>query len=104
MVDPADVLDSEPTSEIRSVDARIRRLVVDTGLRGKAAEDAWITVTDETGAVFFEGSASEADGFVEVSFDDAPHVKVARVLLETATAHRQAQVTLCGSWTSHAFA
>ncbi|MGH7298713.1 MAG: hypothetical protein ACRELB_27480 [Polyangiaceae bacterium] len=102
MVDPAELPDREPTSEIRPVDGRARRLLVDTGLRGTAAEGAWVTVTDDAGAGYFEGSPS-ADGCVEVSFDDAPGVSAVRILLETATSHRQAQVTLGSGWTSHAF-
>jgi hypothetical protein len=105
---PIDALDSpdldlQPTSEVRTFDARVRRLVVDTGLRRGAAEQAWVTVSDEAGAVHFEGTPS-ADGCVEVSFDEAPAVESVRVLLETSTSHRQARVTLGDGWTSHVFA
>jgi hypothetical protein len=105
---PIDALDQpdlevEPTSEVRAVDGRVRRLVVDTGLRGRAAENAWVTVNDELGAIHFEGTPS-ADGCVEVAFDAAPGVSKVRVLLETLTLHRQAEVTLGDGWTSHAFA
>jgi hypothetical protein len=94
--------DRDPISEVRQVDARIRRLVVDTGIRGAAAEQAWVTVTDEAGAVRFEGAPS-ADGCVEVSFEDAPGVQRVRVLLETARSHRQAEITLRDGWNAHAF-
>ena len=103
MIDRADLVEQEPTSEVRPVDGTVRRLVVDTGLRGDAAEGAWVTVTDDTGAVRFEGTPS-ADGCVEVVFDGGPELITARVLLETATSHRQAQVTLAGGWTAHSFA
>ena len=95
-------LDFEPTSEVRPLDARVRRLVIDTGLRGDAADQAWVTVSDEAGTVYFEGTPS-ADGCVEVSFDGAPEVRSVRVLLETARLHRQAQVMLGDGWTAHAF-
>jgi hypothetical protein len=100
MIDFADDLD--PTSEIRAVTRTARRLVVDTGLRGVAAESAWVTVTDEVGAVYFEGPPS-ADGCIDVSFEGAPTVAIARVTLETPTGHRQAHVELGTSWTAHAF-
>jgi hypothetical protein len=96
-------LDLEPTSEVRAIDARVRRLVVDTGLRSGAAEDAWVTVSDEAGVIYFEGTPS-ADGCVEVSFEDAPGVEGVRVLLETSRSHRQAHVPLGDGWTAHAFA
>jgi hypothetical protein len=102
-IDALDFLDLDPTSEVRAVDARVRRLVVDTGLRRAAAEQAWVTVSDEAGAIYFEGTPS-ADGCVEVSFEEAPGVESVRVLLETPTSHRQAQITLGDGWTSHAFA
>jgi hypothetical protein len=106
MQDPIDDdldLDWEPTSEVRSVQATHRRLVIDTRLRGADAEAAWVTVTDERGAVYFEGPPS-ADGCVDVSFESAPSVRVARILLETPRLHRTAEVELKGVWTSHAFA
>jgi hypothetical protein len=108
MVDPSDALeldlaDLEPTSEVRSIDARVRRLVVDTGLRRAAAEGAWVTISDEAGVVYFEGSPS-ADGCVDVSLESSPPVEQVRVLVETATQHRQAVVQLAAGWTSHRFA
>jgi len=103
MIEPLDDLDRDPSSEVRAVAPSTRRLVVDTGLRGVAAEAAWVTVTDEAGAVYFEGPPS-ADGCIDVSFQGAPAVSVARVLLETPTGHRQAQVPLAKGWTAHAFA
>lgn len=103
MIDPADLVELEPTSEVRPVDGTVRRLVIDTGLRGSAAEGAWVTVTDDVGTVRFEGTPS-ADGCVEVVFDGGPESVIARVLLETATAHRQAQVRLGAGWTAHSFA
>jgi hypothetical protein len=105
MQDPVDDefdLDLEPTSEVRTVAAPTRRLVVDTGLRGAEAEAAWVTVTDDRGAVFYEGTPS-ADGCVDVSFEGAPSVRTARVLLETARLHRTAEVELGEGWTAHAF-
>jgi len=103
MHDPIDdELDWEPTSEVRPVQTTCRRLVVDTGLRGADAEAAWVTITDERGAVFFEGPPS-ADGCVDVSFEGAPSVRTARILLETPRLHRTAEVALGEGWTSHAF-
>ena len=102
MQDPLDLEDEEPTSEVRAVDLRARRLVIDTGLRGAAAEAAWVTVTDDQGAVFFEG-APRADGCVDVSFAGAPHVCRACVQLETPRSHRRAEVALTAGWTAHAF-
>jgi hypothetical protein len=102
MIDPVDDRDLDPSSEVRSISPSARRLVVDTGLRGKAAEAAWITVTDEAGVIYFDGPPS-ADGCIDVSFQDAPHVSVARVQLETLTGHRQAQVPLGKGWTAHGF-
>ncbi len=95
--------DDQPTSEVRVLDTRVRRLVIDTGLQGDAAEAAWLTVTDETGAIYFEG-APKSDGCVTVSFTDAPQVRSARILLETPRGHRQAVVELRDGWTAHAFA
>jgi hypothetical protein len=95
-------LDLEPSSEVRPVDAKVRRLVVDTGVRGDAAEKAWVTVTDAAGVVHFEGTPS-ADGCIEVSFEGAPAVRDVCVLLETARSHRQAQIALGDGWTAHAF-
>jgi len=93
----------DPVSEVRPLPAAGRRLVVDSGLRGRGAEGAWITVSDEAGVVlYFEGTPG-ADGCVEVSFELSPQVKRVRVLLETARSHRQATVTLGAGWTSHAF-
>ena len=105
MQDPVDDdfgLDLEPTSEVRAVSAPWRRLVIDTGLRGADAESAWVTVTDVRGTVFYEGSPS-ADGCVDVSFEGAPDVRAARIMLETARLHRTAEVELGEGWTSHAF-
>jgi hypothetical protein len=96
------VIDLEPSSEVRAIDGRVRRLVVDTGLRAAAAEAAWVTVSDDQGVVYFEGTPS-ADGCVDVSFEGAA-VERARVLLETGTSHRQAHVTIAEGWNSHAFA
>jgi hypothetical protein len=92
-----------PTSEVRNVDPQASRLVVDTGLRGADAEAAWVTITDEGGTVHFEGPPS-ADGCIDVSFEAAPHVRLARVRLETARLHREADVELKGGWTAHRFA
>ena len=94
--------DFEPSSEVRTIESRVRRLVVDTGLRGEAAEQAWVTVTDLGGAVFYEGAPS-ADGCVDVSFENAPQVTHARIQLETPRCHRSAEVSLAAGWTAHAF-
>jgi hypothetical protein len=102
MQEPLDLRDDEPISEVRTIDARARRLVVDTGLRGAAAEAAWVTVSDERGAVHFEGVPS-ADGCIEVAFEGGPSVTRARVLLETPRSHRQAVVELRDGWNAHAF-
>ncbi len=106
MQDPIDLddlnQDWEPTSEVRPVGSSARRLVIDTGLRGEAAESAWVTVTDESGAVFYEGVPS-ADGCVDVSFEGAPQVSRACIQLETPRSHRSAEVTLTAGWTAHAF-
>jgi hypothetical protein len=90
----------DPISEVRQVE--FRRLMVDTGIRGAAAEQAWVSVSDEAGAVLFEGTPS-GDGCVEVSFEKAPRVERVRVLLETARSHRQAEVTLRDGRNAHAF-
>ncbi|HEY8038260.1 MAG TPA: hypothetical protein VIF15_00630 [Polyangiaceae bacterium] len=101
---PADVLDDDgPSSEVRAIQPRARRLVVDTGLRGPAAEAAWVTVSGADEVVYFEGSPS-ADGCVEVSFDAAPRLDRARVMLETARLHRQKEITLVDGWNAYAFA
>ena len=97
-----DPFDREPTSEVRPTDPRARRLTIDTGLRASAAEEAWVTVTDDSGAVFFEGPPS-ADGCLDVSFAGAPHVRFAHILVETPRLHRQAVVELGHGWTPHAF-
>ncbi len=106
MQEPIDLDDLEqelePTSEVRTIESRVRRLVVDTGLRGEAAEQAWVTVTDPDGAVYYEGAPS-ADGCVDVSFEGAPQVTRAHIQLETARLHRQAEVALNQGWTAHAF-
>ena len=106
MQDPIDLddleRDLEPTSEVRSITSTARRLVVDTGLRGESAESAWVTVTDERGAVFYEGAPS-ADGCIDVSFENAPHVSRACIQLETPRSHRSAEVTLTAGWNAHAF-
>lgn len=101
MQEPLDLHDDEPISEIRPIDGQTRRLVVDTGLRGPAAESAWLTIRDERGAVHFEGTPS-ADGCVEVDFEGRT-VARASVLLETPRSHRQAVVELRDGWNAHAF-
>jgi hypothetical protein len=101
MIDAVEDLD--PSSEIRAIAHTARRLVVDSGLRGLAAESAWVTVTDEAGVVYFEGTPS-ADGCIDVSFEGAPAVTIAHVTLETPTGHRTARVPLGKGWTAHAFA
>jgi hypothetical protein len=102
MQEPLDLRDDEPISEVRPVAAPIRRLVVDTGLRGKAAESAWVTVSDERGTVHFEGTPS-ADGCIDLAFEGGQTVSRARVLLETPRLHRQAIIDLRDGWNAHAF-
>lgn len=102
MQEPLDLPDDEPISEIRPIGAQTRRLVVDTGLRGAAADTAWVTVTDERGAVHFEGAPS-ADGCIEVAFEGGPTVARVRVMLETPRLHRQAIIDLRDGWNAHAF-
>lgn len=101
MQEPYDLRDDEPISEIRTIEGT-RRLVVDTGLRGAAAESAWVTVSDEHGALRFEGTPS-ADGCIEVAFEGEPAVTRAHVLLETPRLHRQAVIDLRDGWNAHAF-
>lgn len=102
MQEPFDLRDDEPISEVRTIEARARRLVVDTGLRCAAAEAAWVTVSDQHGAVHFEGPPS-ADGCIEVAFQGGPDVTRARVLLEMLRGHRQAFIDLRDGWNAHAF-
>jgi hypothetical protein len=99
---PSTFATNEPISEVRTIEARTRRLVVDTGLRGAAAEAAWVTVSDQHGAVHFEGPPG-ADGCVEVAFEGGPSVTRARMLLETTRGHRQAFIDLRDGWNAHAF-
>ncbi len=97
-----DLTDLEPVSEVRAVPSTGRRLVVDTGMRGAAADQAWVTVTDEADVVLFEGAPS-ADGCVALAFEQAPFPDRVCVQLETARSHRQAKVTLRDGWNAHAF-
>jgi hypothetical protein len=96
-------IDLEPASEVRPMDASTRRLAIDTGLRDAAAEAAWLTVSDAAGTVYFEGRPG-VDGCLEVSFQGTPCADGARVLLETATSHRQAEIVLGEGRTYYAFA
>jgi hypothetical protein len=96
-----DLGDLGPISETRPIDMCARRLVVDTGLRGVEATGAWVTVSDEAGAVLFEG-APGADGCVNVAFEGIGVERV-RILFETARLHRQAEVTLHEGVNAHAF-
>jgi hypothetical protein len=105
MQDPIDDLfdlDQEPTSEIRAVDSTARRLLVDCGMRGKAAEAALVVVMKEDGSVVFEGSPA-VDGCVEVAFESTPAGHRVSIRLETARCHRQAEVVLGDGWTLHVF-
>jgi hypothetical protein len=81
------------SSDVQSIWARTRRLVIDTGLRGEAAGASWVTVTDPLGATCFEGAPS-ADGQVEVWLDATARVEKLCVLIETATLHRQTEIAL----------
>jgi hypothetical protein len=100
----AESLESGPASEVHAIDAGACRLLVDSGLRGAAAEAAWLTVTGLDGTLYFEGSMS-LDGCVEVCFEasSAPPVEIVCVRLETPTTHRQAEVRLGEGWTTHSF-
>ncbi len=98
----AEFLDSGPSSDVHPIDARTRRLVLDTGLRGETATAAWLAVTSDEGFLFFEGPVSET-GCVEVSLEGAPQVDRVRVMLETPRAHRQAEIELNDGWTLHTF-
>jgi hypothetical protein len=95
--------DSGPSSDVHPIEPGARRLVLDTGLRGARAEAAWLTVTGLDGLLLFEGPVSDC-GCIEVSFDGAPRVDCVRVLLETATSHRLAEVPIGEGWTVHSFA
>jgi hypothetical protein len=100
--DRADLLESGPSSDVRPIDPRARRLVLDTGLRGELAQASWLTVTACDGFLFYEGPVSEC-GCLEVSFEGAPNVDRVRVLLETPRSHRLAEVALNDGWTVHTF-
>jgi hypothetical protein len=103
--DPSDLLESGPPSEVRPMLPRVRArsLVIASGLRGAAAETAWVTVSDLEGFVCFEGSPG-ADGCVELSLEEVPTLDRVRISLETATAHREAEVPLGAGRTTHVFA
>jgi hypothetical protein len=92
---PEEASEGGPSSEVRPVDAtvRVRSLLVSTSLRGVAAADAWVSVTDAAGAILFQGAPGD-DGCITVSFEEAPNVDRVYVLLETARSHRQAEVSL----------
>jgi hypothetical protein len=118
-----DLNELEPVSEMRPTGARVpsarpaasarpsptgvptavQRLIVDTGLRGGEAATAWVTVSDEAGAVLFEG-VPDAEGHVHVTFVGLPAVERVHILLETARLHRQAEVPLREGTNSHTFA
>lgn len=82
-----------PASDIRAIRARTRRLVIDIGLEGDQAQAAWVTVTDPDGATCFEGTPS-ADGQVVVWLDARAGIEWLRILIETATSHRQTEIVL----------
>ena len=94
--------DGGPPSDVHPIDFAAQRLVIDTGLRGRAAQAAWVTVTGADGVLYFEGSMS-ADGSVEVTFEGSHWVDRVCVRLETPTTHRQAEVPLGAGWTAHVF-
>jgi hypothetical protein len=98
----AGVLESGPSSDVRPIDSRTRRLALDTGLRGDLASASWLTVSGCDGFLFFEGPVSEC-GCIEVSFEGAPKVDRVRILLETPRSHRLAEVELNEGWTVHTF-
>jgi hypothetical protein len=100
--DPLDHFDDVPSSEVRPVAIGDRSLVVSTGQSGAAAQEAWVTVADASGVVYFEGHP-DADGSVAVSLEGAPHAETVLVLLETARTHRQAEVVLGKGRTAHTF-
>jgi hypothetical protein len=81
------------SSDVQSIRARTRRLVIDTGLRAEAASAAWVTVKDPHGKTCFEGVPG-ADGQVEVWLDAGARVQTLCVLIETATSHRQTEIAV----------
>jgi hypothetical protein len=98
-----DLNELEPVSELRPTGGRpATSLVVETGLRDADAATAWVTVSDEAGAVYFEGQP-DGDGRVSVSFAGSPSVERVVILFETARLHRQAEVTLSEGTNRHAF-
>jgi hypothetical protein len=92
----------DPASQIRRLDGRAdgRTLRVFMWLRGREANDAWLTLSDDRGVVHFSGPVP-VDGAVEVVLP--PSVDRVRVLLETASWHRQAFVGLHDGLTEHVF-
>jgi hypothetical protein len=99
-----DGADDEPSSEVRRVETidPLRILRIFTWLRGPNTEGAWLTVTDDHGAVQFEGPLS-VEGDVEIPLRHAGHVERVRVLLETVRWHRQADVCLSENLTEYVF-
>jgi hypothetical protein len=96
--------DKAPDSHVRALAERgsLRALCVATRLRGAEAEASLVTVTDETGAIHFEGPLA-ADGSVTVSLPPTAAIQRVSVRLETARWHRQADVTLGSGLTEHPF-
>lgn len=96
--------DAGPSSNVRPLESSGPRCILSiaTRLRGSDAEAAQITVTDETGAVRYEGPLGN-DGALAIVLDGVRGP--VRVLLETARWHRQADVLVdAGRTTEHAFA
>ncbi len=100
--DTGNLQEKAPASGVRHVPAAARTLllVVASGLRGRAAEGAWVKVIDPTGFVHFDGPPN-GDGCVTLSFERAPHVDRVRVLLETSRSQREIDILLGAGRTEH---
>jgi hypothetical protein len=101
--DPCE-LDGEPQSNVRPFlgGGWSHAIEIATGLGADAAAGACVTITDMSGTVLFEGPPG-ADGVLRVAFAGAVETGRVRITLETARAHRQAEVMLTGQRTCFAF-
>jgi hypothetical protein len=72
----------------------LHTIAIATGLEGAAAEAAFVTISDMSGAVVFEGSPGP-DGIVEVALGGLAGQRI-RVTVETERSHRQAEIALLG--------
>ncbi len=93
--------EDSPASETRPLEAaRPCTLRVFMCLRpADAAQQAWLTVTDEAGGTLFEGWLPVEDG-VDI---ELPCTAPVRLHLETERCHRQANVTLSEGLNEHVF-